>query len=372
MNETVIKSLAFALLTVLAISLIGAELHRSRRPDGKPDPLERMIGQMIVVGFRGVSPADPSVVAVREQLEKGIIGGVLLLSRNVQSSSQLRALTDDLSRSAGEVPPLIAVDQEGGAVQRLSPENGHRAFPSAAEVASAAGADPLALYRAMAEELKTNGINVNFAPTVDLDTNPMNPIIGRLGRSFGSEPARVIEYSGIFQRAHAEAKVLTAAKHFPGHGSSTTDSHVAFTDISRSWRASELEPFAKLAGDVDMVMVGHLYHPRFSDGAGVPASLSKRAIDVLRKEIGFGGVIVADDMEMAALDGFSFEERIVRAVAAGADLLVFSHRAFPGDGPGPRIHAVISEAVRTGRIPRERIEEAHARIMRMRRRLPRR
>jgi beta-N-acetylhexosaminidase len=360
------KRFVLAVLFALLIAAVGVTWVRSPPRDSA---LARMIGQMIVVGFRGTEAADPAVVAVKEQLERGIIGGVLLLRRNVQSPPQLRTLTDSLRRAGGESIPLIAVDQEGGAVQRLDPASGHRAFPSPAEVASASGSEALPLYRALAQELKANGINVNFAPTVDLNINPMNPIIGGLGRSFGSEPAQVAKYSTIFQRAHAEARILTAAKHFPGHGSSTTDSHVAFTDISGSWRARELEPFVVLADNVDMVMVGHLYHPRFSDGAGIPASLSKRAMDVLRNEIGFSGVIVSDDLEMGALDGFTFEERIVRAVGAGADLLVFANRVSPDSGLGARIHAVIASAVHSGRIPRARIEEAHARVVFMKRQL---
>ena len=338
--------------------------------------LERLIGQMIVVGFVGTDSGDPGVVAVREQLEEGVIGGVMLLERNVRSPQQVRALNASIRRTAGGAAPLIAVDQEGGAVQRLTPANGHRAFPSPAQVASACGPHPggpvLALYKDMANQLRAQGFNANFGPGVDLNTNPDNPIIGRLGRSFGADPGQVVKYAAIFNLAHEQANILTAAKHFPGHGSSRVDSHVAVADISTTWSPIELKSFAGIADDVDMMMVGHLYHPRFSDGPGVPASLSRQAVNSLRDDLGFKGVIVSDDMEMGALSGrYSFDDRIVRAVAAGTELLVFANRLAPRDDLGARIHAVILGAVRAGIIPRERVKQAYRRIVLMKRTLAR-
>ena len=337
--------------------------------------LEHMIGQMIVVGFIGTHSGDPGVVAVREQLERGVIGGVMLLKRNVRSPQQVRALNASIRRTAGGTTPLIAVDQEGGAVQRLTPGNGHGTFPSPAQVASACGPDPggpvLALYKDMANQLRAQGFNANFGPGVDLNTNPNNPIIGRLGRSFGADPGQVVKYAAIFNLAHEQANILTAAKHFPGHGSSRVDSHVAVADISQTWSPIELQSFADIADDVDMMMVGHLYHPRFSDGRGVPASLSRQAVNSLR-DTRFKGVIVSDDMEMGALSGrYSFDDRIVRAVTAGTELLVFANRLAPRDNLGARIHAVILGAVRAGIIPRERVEQAYRRIVLMKRTLAR-
>jgi beta-N-acetylhexosaminidase len=161
----------------------------------------------------------------------------------------------------------------------------------------------------MAEELAQAGVNLNFGPVVDLNSYPGNPVIARRKRSFGADPKAVAALARAFITAHREANVVTAAKHFPGHGSSRSDSHKVLADISQSWRESELEPYRLLARDglLDMVMVGHLYHPRFSDGEGVPASLSERAIRALRADgyIGFKGVVVSDDMEMS--------ERAIRA-----------------------------------------------------------
>jgi beta-N-acetylhexosaminidase len=336
-------------------------------------PIERMIGQMIVTGLVGTDASDPGVVAVRKQLENGVIGGVLLFEHNVRSPQQVRALNDSIRSAGGDTVPLIALDQEGGAVQRLTPSSGYVGFPSPAQVAAGIGPDPggraLSLYRDMAAELKAAGFNVNFGPLVDLNTNPDNPIIGSIGRSFGADPGEVRKYAGIFNLAHQQANILTAAKHFPGHGSSRTDSHAGFTDISASWHPRELDPFLDLADDIDMVMIGHLYHPRFSDGPGIPASLSMRAVRSLRNDIGFKGVIVSDDMEMGALRTFSFADRVVRAIAAGTDLLIFANRVAPADDLGLRVHKAILCAVRSGTIARSRVERAYQRILRMKRTL---
>lgn len=336
------------------------------------EALRRKIGQMIVVGFVGTEPDDPGVVALRRQLERGLVGGAILLSRNIASPGQVRELNASIRGAAGVSPPLISVDQEGGAVQRLTRENGHRTYPSASQIAAgpadAAGARALAVYAQMAEELSAAGFNVNYGPVADVNSNRSNPIVGRLGRSYSDDPDEVVDYARRFALAHRNAGILTAAKHFPGHGSSRTDSHVAFTDISNTWDVSELIPFKSLAegGFVDMTMMGHLYHPKFSDGGRLPASLSKKAIAYLRDEIGFEGVVVSDDMEMGALrENFSFEERIVRAVAAGTDLLIFSNFGNPTPDIGPRVHMVIVDAVRAGTIPVARIEEAYGRITRM-------
>jgi len=263
-------------------------------------------------------------------------------------------------------------------VQRLTRRNGNVYFPSARDVASKpkfkAKDGVLHLYEAMAREIAHAGINVNFGPVVDLNVNPSNPVIGRRKRSFGSDPKRVVDLARDFIVAHREANVVTAAKHFPGHGSSATDSHKVLADISHSWREKEIEPYVALAhaGLLDMVMVGHLYHPRFSDGEGVPASLSARAIKALRAKgwIGFNGVVVSDDLEMGAVrKAYSLDERVIMAINAGTDLVVYSNVKTRDPGIGPRIHAIIAEAVKDGRIPRARIEEAYGRMLLLKRRL---
>src|SRR3990170_2031207 len=283
--------------------------------------LDAMIGQMIMVGFAGDDERDPGVVAVRDQLAKGIIGGVVFYPENISSPQQLRNLIAVLRNARSNPAPFIAVDQEGGKVQRLTRNNGFGHFPSARSVGRNPGFASLEsavrLYATMAEELAQAGFNLNFGPVVDLNLNPANPVIGGRDRSFGADPTIV-------------------------------------TMLARA------------------LMIGHLYHPRFSDGARLPASLSGRAMQALRAKgyIGFKGVVVSDDMEMGAVrDHYSLEERVIKAIDAGTDLLVFSNVTSREPELGPRIHAVIADAVRDGRISRARIEKAYGKISLLKRRL---
>jgi beta-N-acetylhexosaminidase len=353
-----------------------ASLQAMAAGDEEAALLDRMIGQMIMVGFSGSSERDKGVAVVRDELAAGTIGGVVLYPENIGRPRQLRNLTAFLANAKSELVPLIAVDQEGGQVQRLTRRNGNIYFPSARDVAARSrlktpdGA--LHLYEAMGREIARAGINVNFGPVLDLNVNPRNPVIGSRKRSYGTDPVTVTNLARAFIVAHREANVVTAAKHFPGHGSSLTDSHKVLADISKSWREKEIKPYQALAHDgmLDMVMVGHLYHPTFSDGPGVPASLSARAVRALRNWIHFDGVVVSDDLEMGAVArSFSLEERVIMAVNAGTDLLVYSNVNTGDPDIGTRIHAIIAQAVQDGRIKRARIEEAYGRILLLKRRL---
>ncbi len=272
----------------LALTGLGAACDSEPPPVPADKRLDAMIGQMIMVGFLGDNERDAGVKAVRDQLAKGIVGGVVLYPENIGSPNELRSLTAFLRNAKSAMVPFIAVDQEGGKVQRLTPRNGHRYFPSAWSVgrnpayASADSAERL--YATMAEQLAYAGFNLNFGPVVDLNVNPANPVIGQRDRSFSADPNTVTALARAFILAHRNADIVTVAKHFPGHGSSRVDSHKALADVSDSWREIEIEPYRALAKDgmLDAVMLGHLYHPTFSDGAKLPASLSGRAVRALR------------------------------------------------------------------------------------------
>jgi beta-N-acetylhexosaminidase len=361
----------------MAFAGLGAacDSEPQQSSDAEASRLDAMIGQMIMVGFEGRSEREPGVIAGHDQLAKGTIGGVVLYPDNIGSPEQVRALITYLRDAKSWPIPFIAVDQEGGLVQRLTRRTGHGYFPSARSVgANPSLASPQAaerLYRTMAEELAKAGINLNFGPVVDLSLNPNNYVIVQRDRSFGADPNTVATLAAAFIRAHRAAGIATVAKHFPGHGSSSDDSHKVLADISNTWREIEIEPYRTLAkeGLLDGVMLGHLYHPRFSDGAKLPASLSGRAIAALRS-IGFDGVIVSDDMEMGAVSGdYSLDERVVKAVNAGTDLLVFSNVTLRDRELGTKLHAIIADAVRDGRISRSRIEKAYGKIMLLKRRI---
>jgi beta-N-acetylhexosaminidase len=371
-----IKVLLTAGLLLAAMNCVRAGGDEAESP---PDAerLDAMIGQMIMVGFTGSWERDPGVAAVRDQLAKGTIGGVVLYPENIAKADELRALTAFLRNAKTSPVVLIAVDQEGGLVQRLTRRNGHAYFPSARRVGQnpsfASEESAVRLYAAMAEQVAHAGFNLNFGPVVDLNINPHNPVIGQRDRSFGADPKTVTALARAFITAHREAGIVTVAKHFPGHGSSRVDSHKALADVSTTWEEKELEPYRALAeeGLLDAVMLGHLYHPRFSDGAMLPASLSGRAVKALRAkgDIGFDGVVVSDDMEMGAVSDYSLEERVMKAINAGTDLLMFSNVSLRDPELGPKLHAIMADAVRDGRISRTRIEKAYGKIMLLKRRL---
>jgi beta-N-acetylhexosaminidase len=365
-------------LAALAAGAAKSVISAFSTPETDASLLNRQIGQMIMVGFAGVGEKDAGVAAVRNELAEGVIGGVVLYPENIRSAKQLKNLNSFLANAKSDPIPLIAVDQEGGLVQRLTRWNGYTNFPSARNV----GRNPsystpesvVRLYGIMAHELADAGFNVNFGPVVDLSINDRNIVIVRRKRSYGADPVLVANLARDFIVAHREANILTVAKHFPGHGSSHADSHQRLADVSKTWREVELDPYRVLAKDgmLDMVMVGHLYHPEFSDGEMLPASLSARAMDELRDKagVGFRGVIVSDDLEMGAVrEKYSLQERVVRAVNAGTDLLVFSNVKSRDPELGAKIHAIMVNAVNDGTIPMARIEQAAGRIGLLKRRL---
>jgi beta-N-acetylhexosaminidase len=343
----------------------------------QPPSVEEMIGQMLMLGFRGTElTANPIVADIRDRHA----GGVVLFSRdvptggtrNIESPAQVAALTSALQETSGG-RLLIAVDQEGGQVARLGPEHGFPATRSAEELGRI---DDLGVTSAaagrVADTLVAAGFNLNLAPVVDLNTNPANPIIGAIGRSFGADPALVTRHAEAFIDAHHERGPLTALKHFPGHGSSRADSHLGVVDVTETWDPVELEPFRALlaAGKADMVMVAHLFNANLD--ATYPASLSAETIDgLLRRDLGFEGVVISDDMQMGAItQEYGFEEAIRLAVLAGNDILVLGNNLDTFDPEvGARAFGVVRGLVDAGNVSSERIGESYGRIMALKSRL---
>ena len=232
---------------------------------------------------------------------------------------------------------------------------------------------PARVLRTDGREDAEVGFTANFGPVVDLNLNPDNQIIAKYGRAFSPirRPSRTMP---AFVEAHRKAGVLTALKHFPGHGSSTADSHEGFVDITRTWRPEELEPYRRLlaAGEVDMVMVGHLYHADYSEGeAQLPSSLSPEWITgVLRQELGFDGVVISDDLEMGAIrEHFSLHDTAVGAVRAGMDVLLFSNTAKPRASLAGEIRAILVAEAEADPAFAARIEQSYGRIAALKQRI---
>lgn len=367
-----------ALLLILALSagLSGCALTRHEQPSPE---LKRQAGQMLLVGFRGAEPADESgrPLPVLAQIPRLNLGGVILFDRdaalgtpgrNVTGPEQLRRLTSALDKAAQDasLPPLfIAVDQEGGRVQRLKPANGFPDSPAAADLCPDESTAPaLSAGTATGRMLREAGFNLDFAPVCDVNVNPANPVIGGIGRSFSREPKRVADCAAAFAQGLQDQGVLTSAKHFPGHGSSTSDSHLGFTDVSATWTEAELEPFAALIrnGRADMVMTAHVFNAHLDKKH--PATLSRAVITgLLRRKLGFGGVVVTDDLQMRAVaSSYGLKEALGLAVNAGADILLIGNNLDHDEDIAPKVLDTLMELVAEGVVPAERIRESAGRI----------
>jgi beta-N-acetylhexosaminidase len=331
--------------------------------------LEEMAGQMIVVGFQGDEADDASVEALRAELAAGRIGGVMFLRTNVKTLGDVAEMNAAFRAASPELVPFITLDQEGGAVERLTGDVGFDEIPNAATVAARNSVDGAeAIYARMAADVAELGFSVNFGPVADINRNRDNQVIARFGRAFSADADTVTDYDRAFIEAHHQAGLLTSLKHFPGHGSSTADSHEGFVDITQSWDASELEPYRVLIGEglADMVMVGHLYHADYDpDGTQAPSSLSPAWIDgVLRGDLGFDGVVISDDLEMGAIrEHFTLEQTVTGAVRAGMDVLLFSNTADYRAGLGEEIRAILLAEAAVDPDFAERIAQSYARIV---------
>ena len=337
--------------------------------------LEEMAGQMIIVGFEGTSADDAGVETVMDALAEGRLGGVMYLKKNISDLPTVREMNDRFRSAAPELPPFITLDQEGGAVERLTKDVGFKEIPNAASIA--ANHTPAVaeeIYAEMARGIAAEGFTVNFGPVADLNTNPDNQVIARFGRAFSAEADTVIAYDEAFIKAHHGAGLITSLKHFPGHGSSTADSHEGFVDITKTWDAEELEPYRVLIGEglADMVMIGHLYHADYADDDGeTPSSLSPRWIDgVLREDLGFDGVVISDDLEMGAIrDHFTLEQTVTKAVRAGMDVLLFSNTADYRPGLSQEILDILLEEAEADPAFAARIEQSYERIVALKSRM---
>ena len=322
--------------------------------------LEEKVGQLFCISL---SDSESLTEPDRELLQDCHIGNVILYSANIRSLSQLAALNasllDAISANTG-ICPFIAVDQEGGTVMRILDAC---LAPPAMAVGSAG--DPYLARRLgelMGEQLRTLGINVNFAPVADVNSNPDNPVIG--ARSFSEDPEIAAVFVSAFTEGLQSAGVLACLKHFPGHGATVVDSHTALPGVSFS-RARidsvELVPFrAGIAAGAAMTMVGHILYPAL--GAETePASLSRSVIEgVLRTELGFGGLVVTDSLSMGAITSTWGEgEACVMAVNAGADLLCINDT----EENLRTAYTAVLTAVRDGRISEARLDEAVQRIL---------
>jgi len=329
--------------------------------------VQAMAGQLLVVGFPGSGPSSGSAKTLAGHISAGRAGGALFLRHNIKSGSGAKALAGMFANAGSGV--LNAIDQEGGKVQRLGKKHGFTSIPTANWVGNNKSlAEAKALYTRAGRELRSAGFNVNMAPTVDIQ-DPRNPVIGKYDRGFSSDVNKISSYAGAFIQGFASAGVACSIKHFPGHGSSRSDSHNGFVDISDTWKPEEIVPFQKLASQSPMVMGGHLYHPEFSNGRS-PVTFSQKAlVSKLRKGLGYNGVIITDDLDMGAIrKRFQLKEAIILALAAGNDLLLLSNSlSYDADLPA-NAAGWITQAVKDGRVSQGSLKSSYNRVMAVKKR----
>ena len=329
--------------------------------------IERMAGQLLIVGFPGSSVDERSTKALQKHIASGRAGGALFLRHNVKSGAKAKAMAKAFLASGDAC--LNAIDQEGGAVQRLGTKQGFSEIPRARWVAENKSVDQArTLYARAGRELRSAGFNMNMAPSVDIH-DPKNPVIGKWGRGFSTDVERISSYAGAFVDGFAAAGVACSLKHFPGHGSSRGDSHDGFVDITNTWSETELTPFKRLANKAPMIMGGHLFHPEFSDGKAPVTFSSKALIKKLRNTLGYQGVVLTDDLDMGAIrKSFQLREAIILALAAGNDLLLLSNSLnYDEDLPANAVRW-ISDAVKQGRIGQNQVKASYNRVMRVKQR----
>ncbi len=372
---------------IIAVFCLIISIVTSQSVLADPISLRDKIGQMIMIGFKG-DAVDQDASIVRSIAENNV-GGVILYDRklvgkNIINPEQVQALNHALqsfnheghaSHQRPDLPLLISLDYEGGKVNRLKEAYGFPPTLSAAEIGQLSLTDANVQAANMATTLKTTGFNLDFAPVVDLNLNPNNPVIGKLDRSFSDNPSDVIKYAELFSQNFLEQGVQCAYKHFPGHGSSTGDSHLGFVDVTDVWQPDELEPYQQLlsgANPCGIVMTAHVINRKLDD-SGLPATLSHKILTgLLREQLKFSGIIITDDMQMGAIrDHFGLKQAITLTINAGADILIFANQLAPNeaDKDPKNLIDLIENEVHLGHISETQIDAAYQRIVRLKQNL---
>jgi beta-N-acetylhexosaminidase len=323
------------------------------------EELKRYVGASLILGFRGSELTDNHPIS--SAIDEFELGGVILFDQdmvhkkpvhNIKSPEQLRNLCNDL-QSQSDYPLIISIDQEGGIVKRLKPEYGFSDTVSHLELGKKDDEQLTCKQgRLIAGMLSGAGINMNFAPVVDLDTNLENPIIHGKERSFSADPDLVTRHAKAYMKGHDELGVLPTLKHFPGHGSSFGDTHLGFTDVTETWHEDELIPYKNLIaeGYDKVIMTTHIYNQHLDPEH--PSTLSKKVLTgMLRKDLGFEGLIVSDDMQMGSItDKYGLETAVVLALNAGVNVMCFGNNLSAEPVTADKMYNIVRDALDSGEL----------------------
>lgn len=322
--------------------------------------LRQKIAQMFIMGFSGTELTSDNK-NIKIAVEHGL-GGIIFFAENIKSNNQLKKLIENLN-SFAQIPLFMSIDQEGGLVERTIFKQPRYDFLTPMALANTENIEDIVLHtEIMAQELKYLGINMDFAPDMDVNTNPNNPIIGI--RAFGNDPAAVIKYSKSVYETLINNNVIPVGKHFPGHGEAWVDSHLDMPEIDLSMDQLEnihIAPFKKaIDNGLDALMIAHVYYKAFNEEK-VPASLSKEVItDYLKGKMNFKGLIISDDMVMGGIaNHYSPVQACIKGINAGIDLFIFRGSSYED----LRLLDDLEMAVKNGDISENRINESIEKIL---------
>ncbi|WP_370088478.1 glycoside hydrolase family 3 protein [Ekhidna sp.] len=356
---------------ILSLVFIVLALSGFSRTDPPKDSIDIMIGQMIMIGIGDFNLVDASEPIFKE-IKDGKVGGVVLYEKNILFESpkpELALLVELLQRNAS-IPLFVSIDEEGGRVTRMKTRYGFPKNVSAQYLGDMNNLDSTRFYaNQTASILSSFGINMNYAPVVDVNLNPKNPVIGRIERSYSEDYEEVIRQAYEVINQHNKRGIVPVLKHFPGHGSSHSDTHLGLTDVTETWQLEEMYPYSALidSGVVKAVMTAHIVNKTL-DGTKNPATLSKRIVTgMLRDFLGFQGVIISDDMQMGAINNeYGLREAIRLSIEAGVDMLMFANNVQDYNMvSASTVHAIIKDLLFEGIITRERIYASYKRIMKL-------
>lgn len=353
-------------MRILAIILIA---FYSQACAQKKESLDFKIGQMLMVGVSGTDISQNA--SILEDIKEGNVGGVLLFEKNIapkSSEGTLKKFISDLSNDA-PVTLFVSIDQEGGLVNRLKSKYGFPESVSADYLGELGNLDSTTYYaESTGAILKKLGFNVNFAPVVDIKVKG-NPVIAGNKRAYSENPDSIVLHASRVVDAMRSSGVVSVLKHFPGHGSSRADSHHGIADVTKYWTKDELIPYEKMLemNKIDAVMSAHIVN-RELDKSGNPGTLSEEVINgLLRKELGFKGVVFSDDMQMHAITKYyGLEKALELSIMAGIDVLMFSNNIQGSENRTvDTVHDLIKKMVNEGTISEDRIDESYRRIMKL-------
>lgn len=351
------------LLIIMLILQVISTACKSLEEDKIQDKLDSMTleekaGQLLIVGFKGTFLNDRT----KSYLNDLKVGGLILFDRNIESKGQIIGLVEEIKGSNAEedIPLFLCIDEEGGSISRLPKE--YRRLPDPFQIGETNDVDIAFQFgQLLGNRVKGLGLNLNFAPVLDIHSNPDNPVIGK--RAYGTNPERVSDIGLEVAKGIRNSSIIPAVKHFPGHGDTSTDSHLELPIIDKSLeelRNFELIPFEDaIENNIEMIMMAHILLPSLDKD--YPATLSKKIVhDLLRDEMGYEGVIVSDDMTMGAIvNNFTLEDACIDFLKAGGDILLVCH----GEDNPRIVFDKIIEAVEIGELSMEEIDEKVYRIL---------